>query len=41
MTESRLNSLDLLNVHKDKHVDIDLIVNQFAKKKNRRIQLED
>lgn len=28
-TESRLNGLALINVHKDKHVNIDLVVNQL------------
>jgi len=34
MTEStRLNGLALLNVHSDKHIDIDLDVNKFVRKK--------
>jgi hypothetical protein len=37
MTESRLNGLALLNIHKDKHIDIDIV----TRKKKRKMQLED
>ncbi|KAL4097338.1 hypothetical protein QTP88_022132 [Uroleucon formosanum] len=33
MTESRLNGLALLNIHKEKQIDIDLVVDQFTRKK--------
>jgi len=33
MTESRLNGLGLLNIHKEKQIDIDLVVDQFTRKK--------
>jgi hypothetical protein len=32
MTDSRLNGLIIINVHKDK-LDIGLVVNEFARKK--------
>lgn len=41
MTESRLNGLALLNIHKDKDIDIDKVVDQFSRKKRRRMQMED
>ncbi|CAI6377592.1 unnamed protein product [Macrosiphum euphorbiae] len=41
MTESRLNGLFLLNIHKDKDIDIDKVVDQFSRKKRRRMQMED
>ncbi|XP_025419904.1 52 kDa repressor of the inhibitor of the protein kinase-like [Sipha flava] len=40
-TESKQNDLALLNVYKDKYIDIDIVVDQFARKKKRRKQLED
>jgi hypothetical protein len=39
--ESKLNGLALLNVHKDILVNINVVVNKFARKKKRRMQLED
>jgi hypothetical protein len=41
MAEARLNGLALLYIHKSKHVDIDLIVDQFTRKKKGRMQLEN
>jgi len=43
MTESRFNDLALSNVHTNKHIDIDLDVNEFARKKKEnafRVHLE-
>lgn len=41
MAGSRLNGwAALLNVHNDRRVDIDLVVNEFGRK-NKKMQLED
>lgn len=39
MAEDRLNGLCLLHIHKDVPVDIDKVLERFAKKGNRRLEL--
>jgi len=39
MSEVRLNGLAMLNIHKE--IDINQVVDTFARKKKRRMELED
>lgn len=36
MTEFRTNGLALFNIHKDMHTNIDLVVNQIARKRKKK-----
>ena len=41
MTENRLNNLALLHIHRDIHIDVQEVVDQFAIRHPRRMKLVD
>lgn len=38
--ETRLNGLALMNIHRDLHIDSEVIINMFASKKERRLDFK-
>ena len=39
MSEDRLSSLSVLHIHKHKELDVNEVISEFARRKNRRLAL--